>query len=50
MKKGSSGTGSIDCSKWIKRKFTTSSMDKQGVVMETYQILNKVGHFGVEYV
>ena len=31
------------------RKFTMSSMDKQGVVTETYQMLKKVGHFGVEY-
>ena len=36
-------------SKWIKRKFTTGSMDKQGVVTETYPMLKKVGHFGVEY-
>ena len=26
-----------------------SSMDKQGIVMETYQMLKKVGHFGVKY-
>ena len=49
MNKGSNSTGSIDCSKWIKRKFTTSSMDKQRVVMETYRMLKKVGYFGVEY-
>ena len=47
--KGSNSTGLIDCSKWIKRKFTMSSMDKQGVVTETYRMLKKVGHFGVEY-
>ena len=41
--------GLIDCSKWIKEKFTMSSMDKQGVVPETYQMLKKVGHFVVEY-
>ena len=33
----------------VDQKFTTSSMDKQGVVTETYQMLKKVGHFGVEY-
>ena len=49
MNKGSNSTGSIDCSKWIKRKFTASSMDKQRVVMETYRMLKKVGYFGVEY-
>ena len=28
--KGYNSTGLIDCSKWIKRKFTTSSMEKTG--------------------
>ena len=49
MNKGSTNTGLIDCSKWIKRKSTTSSMEKQDVVTETYRMLKKVGHFGVEY-
>ena len=43
MNKGFNSTGLIDYSKWIKRKFTACSMDKQGVVTETYQILKKVG-------
>ena len=34
--KGSNITGSlIDCAKWIKRKFTISSVNKQGVVTGT---------------
>ena len=41
--KGSNSTGLIDCSKWIKRKFTTSLMDEQRVVMETYRMLKKTG-------
>ena len=42
--KGSKSTGLIiDCSKWIKRKFTTSLMDEQRVVMETYRMLKKTG-------
>ena len=39
MNKGFNSAGLIDCSKWIKRKFITSSKDKQGVVTETYHIL-----------
>ena len=49
MNKGSNSTELIDCSKWINRKFKTSSMDKQGVVTETYRMLKRVGHLGVEY-
>ena len=48
--KGPSSAGLIDCSRWIKRKFTTSSEDIQGVVTVTYWIIKKVGPFGVEYV
>ena len=47
--KGSNSRGLIDCSELIKRKFTTSSMEKQEVVTEAYQMLKKVGHSGVEY-
>ena len=47
--KGSNSTRLIDSSKWIKSKFTTSSMYRQGVVTETYLLLKKVGHFGVDY-
>ena len=36
-------------SKWIKRKFTMTSMEKQEIITETYRMLKKVGHFGVEY-
>ena len=49
MNKGCNSTGLTDCSKWIKRKFTTNSLEKQEVVTETYEMLKKVGHFGVEY-
>ena len=47
--RGTNSAGLIGYSKLIKRKFTTSSMNKQGAVTETYRILKKVGHFGVEY-
>ena len=45
----SNSTGLIDCSKGIESKFTTISTDKQGVLMETYQMLKKVVHFRVKY-
>ena len=45
----SNSTGLTDCSKGIESKFTAISMDKQGVLMETYQMLKKVVHFRVEY-
>ena len=31
------------------KKVYTSSIEKQDVVTETYQMLKRVGHFGVEY-
>ena len=49
MNKGCNSTGLTDYSKWIKRKFTTNSFEKQEVVTETYEMLKKVGYFGVEY-